>query len=126
MKRHLTLFFKVLGIIAFFALMLVFFMGGPGRFVQDPHGAMLRERFIRPSFSCIGENIYVRDSILNVIREPERYRHVMTERRDLYLDTLQITTLFTAIDSVGERSFFRAKATVSIDGKITKLTISQE
>jgi len=125
MKHNLTLFFKVLGIIAFFILMLVFFMGGPGRFVQDPHSAIFRERFISHSFDHLtGEHIAVKDSIMKVIHAPESYNHIATNRYDAYLDTLKITTLYIAKDSSGKRKEFCSEATVSIDGKITKLTIS--
>lgn len=125
MKHYASLFLKVLAIVAFFALMLVFFMGGPGLFVQDPHSAIFRERFISPSFDHkTGEHIPVRDSIMKVIDVPESYNHVATYRYDVYLDTIRITTVYMAKDSLNKRREFHANATVSIDGKITQLTIS--
>lgn len=127
MRYYAIIFLKTLAIVAFFATMLVFFLGGPGYFIQDPHSAIFRERLFSNSFDIkTGEHIVVRDSILNLIYAPESYNHIVTNKYDIYIDTIGIAMIYVAKDSSGKLNEFHAEAKVSIDGKIIKLTVSKK
>lgn len=127
MRYYVIIFLKTLAIVAFFAMMLVFLMGGPGHFVQDPHSAIFRERLFSNSFDIkTGEHVAVRDSVLSSIYAPETYNHIVTNKYDIYIDTIGIAMIYVAKDSSGKLSEFHAEAIVSIDGKITKLTVSKK